>query len=157
MKISPIAAKLSSFYDMYFVIKYFMNSFDCNFSSGIYGIATIEQIKEGKHMYRALEAHFSMYLALKKLYKKFIDDHLEIEKDLREAVIDAVSNLSEYSKENKGIIRHNHQDVLNVMKSTNFSVLQDDLDKSLDNQAKFYLIYMDLFERILLFFCATRE
>ena len=134
-----------------------MNSFDCNFSSGIYGIATIEQIKEGKHMYRALEAHFSMYLALKKLYKKFIDDHLEIEKDLREAVIDAVSNLSEYSKENKDIIRHNHQDVLNVMKSTNFSVLQDDLDKSLDNQAKFYLIYMDLFERILLFFCATRE
>ena len=142
---------------MYFVIKYFMNSFDCNFSSGIYGIATIEQIKEGKHMYRALEAHFSMYLALKKLYKKFIDDHLEIEKDLREAVIDALSSVPEYSKENKDIIRHNHQDVLNVMKSTNFSVLQDDLDKSLDNQAKFYLIYMDLFERILLFFCATRE
>ena len=59
-----------------------MNSFDCNFSSGIYGIATIEQIK--RKQYRALEAHFSMYLALKKLYmKKLIDDHLEIEKDLR--------------------------------------------------------------------------
>ena len=99
-----------------------------------------------------------MYLALKKLYmKKFIDDHLEIEKDLREAVIDAVSNVLEYSKENKYIIRHNHQDVLNVMKSTNFSVLQDDLDKSLENQAKFYLIYMNLFERILLFIRATRE
>ena len=98
-----------------------MNSFDCNFSSGIYGIATIEQIKEGKHMYRALEAHFSMYLALKKLcMKKFIDHHLEIEKDLREAVIDAVSNVPEYSKENKDIIRHNHQDVLDVMKSINF-------------------------------------
>ena len=135
-----------------------MNSFDCNFSSGIYGIATIEQIKEGKHMYRALEAHFSMYLALKKLYmKKFIDDHLETEKDFREAVIDALSNVPEYSKENKDIIRHNHQDVLNVMKSTNFSVLQDDLDKSLENQAKFYLIYMNLFERILLFISATRE
>ena len=135
-----------------------MNSFDCNFSSGIYGIATIEQIKEGKHMYRALEAHFSMYLALKKLYmKKFIDDHLGIEKDLREAVIDAVSNVPEYSKENKDIIRHNHQDVLDVMKSINFSVLQDGFDESLDNQAKFYLIYMNLFERILLFIRATRE
>ena len=89
--------------------------------------------------------------------KKFIDDHPEIEKDLREAVIDAVSNVPEYSKENKYIIRHNHQDVLNVMKSTNFSVLQDDLDKSLENQAKFYLIYMNLFERILLFIRATRE
>ena len=84
-----------------------MNSFDCNFSSGIYGIPTIEQIKEGKHLYRALEAHFSMYLALKKLYmKKFIDDYREIEKDLREAVIDAVSNVPEYSKENKDTIRH---------------------------------------------------
>ena len=71
-----------------------MNSFDCNFSSGIYGIATIEQIKEGKHIYRALDAHFSMYLALKKLYmEKFIDDHLEIEKGLRETVIEAVSNV----------------------------------------------------------------
>ena len=85
-----------------------MNSFYCNFSSGIYGIATIEQIKEGKYMYRALETHFSMYLALKKLYmKKFIDDHLE--KGFREAVIDAVSNLPEYSKENKDIIRHNNK------------------------------------------------
>ena len=99
-----------------------------------------------------------MYLALKKLYmKKFIDDHLETEKDFREAAIDALSNVPEYSKENKDIIRHNHQDVLDVMKSINFSVLQDDFDKSLDNQAKFYLIYMNLFERILLFIRATIE
>ena len=135
-----------------------MNSFDCNFSAVIYGIATIEQIKDGKHMYRVLEAHFSMYLALKKLYmKKFIDDHLEIGKDLREAVIDAVSNVPEYSKENKDIIMHNHQDVLDVMKSINFSVLQDGFDEPQDNQPKFYLIYMNLFERILLFIRATRE
>ena len=126
-----------------------MNSFDCNFSSVIYGIATIEQIKDGKHMYRVLEAHFSMYLALKKLYmKKFIDDHLEIGKDLREAVLDAVSSVP---------VMHNHQDVLDVMKSINFSVLQDGFDESLDNQAKFYLIYMNLFERIPLFIRATRE
>ena len=97
-----------------------------------------------------------MYLALKKLYmKKFIDDHLE--KDFREAVIDAVSNLPEYSKENKDIIRHNNQDVLDVMKSINFSILQDDFDRPLDNQAKFYLISMNFFERILLFIRATRE
>ena len=62
-----------------------------------------------------------MYLALKKLYmKKFIDNHLEIEKDLREVVIDAASNVLEYSKGNKDIIRHNHQDVLDVMKSIIF-------------------------------------
>ena len=65
--------------------------------------------------------------------------------------------MAEYSKENKDIIRHNHQDVLDVMKSINFAVLQDDFDKSLDNHGKFYLIYMNLFERILLFIRATRE
>ena len=134
-----------------------MNSFNCSFSSGIYGIATIEQIKEGKHMYRALEGHVSMYVALKKLYiKKFIEDHLEIEKDLITAFIDAVSNAPEYSKGNKNIIRHNYQDVLDFMKSINFSVLQDHFDKCLENQVKFYQIYMNLFERILLFIRATR-
>ena len=35
------------------------------------------------------------------------------------------------------------------MKSINFSILQDDFCKSLDNQAKFYPIYVNLFERIL--------
>ena len=88
-------------------------------------------------MYRTPEAHFCMYLALTKLYmKKFIDDHLEIEKDSREATIDALSNVHEYSKENKDIIRYNHQDVLDIIKSINFSILQGDFDKSLDNPGK---------------------
>ena len=57
---------------------------------GMYGIPTIGQIKDGKHMYRSIEAHFSLYLALHKLYiSKFVDDNQEIEKELREAVMNA--------------------------------------------------------------------
>ena len=59
---------------------------------GIYGITTIGQITDGKHMYRALEAHFSLYLALYKLYmSKFVDNNQEIEKELREAVMNTIS------------------------------------------------------------------
>ena len=89
-------------------------------------------------MYRALEAHFSLYLALNKLYmKKFVDDHQRIEKDLKEAVIYTMSNVPEYAKENKEIIRHKHQDFLDGI---NFAGLQDDFDKSLNSKTKFYRI-----------------
>ena len=109
-------------------------------------------------MYRALEAHFSLYLALNKLYmRKFVDDLQEIEKDLKEAVVYAISSVPEYAKKNKEITRHNHQDLLDGMNSINFAGLQDDFNKSLNNQAKFYRIYMNLFETILLFIRATRE
>ena len=36
---------------------------DLNFEeAGIYGPSTLRQIKEGKHLYRSLEAHFVLYL-----------------------------------------------------------------------------------------------
>ena len=47
--------------------------------AGIYGLTTIGQIKDGKHMYRALEAHFSLYIALNKMYlNRFINEHPHI-------------------------------------------------------------------------------
>ena len=55
--------------------------------TGIYGSTTMGQIKDGKHMYRALEAHFTLYLALHKSYvQALVDDNPIIEKDLREGV-----------------------------------------------------------------------
>ena len=71
---------------------------------GIYGIATTGQIKDGKDMYRTLEAHFSLYLALYKLYmSKFVDNNQEIEKKLREAVVNAISDFSDYTKEKNNV------------------------------------------------------
>ena len=53
--------------------------------------ATIVQIKDGKHMYRELEAHFSLYLVFYKLHMtRFIDDNQEIVKELKEVVINSI-------------------------------------------------------------------
>ena len=76
---------------------------------------------------------------------------------MKEAVIYAISNVPQYAKVNKKIIRHNRQDLPHGIKLINFAGLQDDFDKSLNNQAKFCWIYMNLFETILLFIRATRE
>ena len=45
---------------------------------------TIDQIKDGKHLYRCLGAYFAMYLTLYRCYiLAFIDSNQEIEKELR--------------------------------------------------------------------------
>ena len=50
-------------------------------------------------MYNALD-HFSLYLALFKLYmSKVLDDNQEIEKGLRKVVMNAISDISDYIKE----------------------------------------------------------
>ena len=50
--------------------------------SGIYGQATIEQIKSGKHMKRSIELYFTLYTALFQLHlEKVLEMNPEIEKD----------------------------------------------------------------------------
>ena len=45
---------------------------------------TIDQIKDGKHLYRCLGAYFAMYLTLYRCYiLAFIDSNQEIEKELK--------------------------------------------------------------------------
>ena len=83
---------------------------------GIYGLATIGQIKEGKHMYRALEAHFSL---------------------LKEAVIDTITTIPKYERGNRDLIRQNHQNLLDSMKSINVVELQKQFTDYLKNYSRF--------------------
>lgn len=54
-------------------------------------LGTTGQIKDGKRMYRALEAHFSHSLAFYKCFiTRFSKDYQEIEKKLKEAAMDAI-------------------------------------------------------------------
>ena len=72
------------------------------FLKGIYGLATIGQIRDDKLMSRPLDALFSLCLAFYKLYiAKFIYDNQEFVKELKEGVINAISDLSDYLKEKK--------------------------------------------------------
>ena len=61
----------------------------CFEEAGIYGNATLSRIKEGKHLYRALEAHFVLYLALHKLYiSKMLELNPLLSKNFLEKLFD---------------------------------------------------------------------
>ena len=63
-------------------------------------------------MYRALEAYFSLYLAFYKLdMTTFIDDKQEVVKGLKEAVMNAISDVSNYVKEKKTIMSYIYTNV----------------------------------------------
>ena len=90
------------------------------FFIGIYGIATNGQIKDGKHMYKALEAHFSLYLAFYKLYmSRFIDDNQVIKKQLKKAVMNVISDVPDYVKEKKDHAKHKNKYLLDAMQYIN--------------------------------------
>ena len=81
------------------------------------------QIKDGKQMCRALEAHFALYLALYKLCISYISEKNQvIERELKEAVIEVITEVREYQMSNKDIKR-NHQNVLLSNGNINFEAL----------------------------------
>lgn len=50
------------------------------------------QIKDGKHMYRAIEAHLTLYLSLYKIYiEELVENNMA--KDLREGITTAVTDV----------------------------------------------------------------
>ena len=88
----------------------------------MYGLATIGQIKGGKHMYRKMEAHFSLFLTFYKLHMtRLIYNNQEFVKELKESVMNAISDLSEYVKEKKDPVKHSHEYLLADMRSTKFT------------------------------------
>ena len=92
-----------------------------------------------------MEAHFSLYLALCKLYmSKFVDDNQEIEKELRVAVMNAISDVFDHTKEKNDVVKQKHTSLLETLKNIGFDTLQNMFDVSLNNQARFYRIYMKL-------------
>ena len=133
-------------------------TFTILFFSEMYGLVTVGQVKDGKHLHRALEAHFFLYLSFYKMYiGMFIDRHQAIESEIKAVVVKSILGISEYSNEQEEKIKQNHENVRHLMKEMNLSELQSQFDLSLSNQAKFYRDYMDLFAVILLFIRTSRE
>ena len=76
----------------------------------IYGSTTVEQIKDGHHLYRCFEGHQILYLSLFKEYVvSLIDSHPLIEKDLREGIINRITAIENYKQESKERLIENHQ------------------------------------------------
>ena len=106
----------------------------------IYGSTTIEQIKDGHHLYRCMEAHQMLYLSIFQIYvSSLLESCPEIEKDLREGIIDGISIVENHKKESKEDLVKNHEALINLLSSTKFVELQSRFNKSLANRGKFLL------------------
>ena len=114
------------------------------------------QIKDSKHLYRALEAHTVLYLSLYKIYiETLIDNNILVEKDIREGVIDAINELD--PKLTKDEVVANHEKVKNLLEKINYNTLKSDFDATFHNQPKFYKNYMEMFELLLTFIKVSRQ
>ena len=82
----------------------------------IYGSKTIEQIKDGHHLYRCSEGHQILYSSLfKKYVVSLIDSHPLIEKELRESIINAITIIKNQKEECKENLRENHQKLIELI------------------------------------------
>ena len=71
--------------------------------------------------------------------------------------MNAISDASDYIKEKNDVVKQNHNSHLETLKNIGFDTLKTYLMYLCENQARFYSIYMKLFESNLLFMSTTRE
>ena len=122
--------------------------------AGIYEPAIVCQIKEGKHLYSSLEAHFVLYLTLyQKCISKMLEKHPDIHQRLKK-IIDT-STTAKINENSTLEIKETHNKIKPVLLSVNFRKLQPNFEESLKNQARFFRNHMKDFEHLLLFLRAT--
>ena len=80
-----------------------------------------------------------------------------IEKELREAVITAITGLTHYRNAEKVELIKIHESLVAILQSLNFQEIQNNFDASLNHEAQFLRIFMRMFEYLLLFIRATRQ
>ena len=104
--------------------------------AGIYGPATLCQIKEGKQLYHSLEAHFVLYLTLYQKYiTKMLEKHPDIYQHLKE-IIDTSTTAT--MNENSSLeIKETHNKIKSILLSVNFRTLQSNFDELLKNRYSF--------------------
>ena len=104
--------------------------------AGIYGPATLCQIKEGKQLYHSLEAHFFLYLTLYQKYiTKMLEKHPDIYQHLKE-IIDTSTTAT--MNENSSLeIKETHNKIKSILLSVNFRTLQSNFDELLKNRYSF--------------------
>ena len=116
------------------------------------------QIKDGKHMYRALEAHMILYLTLYKNYvQNLVEGNIVAEKDLRETITAFITNFQNYGIQEKDKLRSNKRDVLEVFKTTDLHSMQKEFYDQLKFQAQFYCNFVSMFETLPLLIRASRQ
>ena len=126
--------------------------------ANIYGPATMEQIKSGKHMKRSVEAFTTMYTALFHLYvQQIMNGNPLLEKEVREQLIESVNNTENFLSRDSSQLIANHDHLQEFLDSINFLEVQTRFDSSLQNVGKFLRNFMKMVENLMLFIRASRE
>ena len=129
--------------------------------AGIYSPTTVSQILNGKHMYRALEAHTVTLLALYDLYfQSFLSTEPEerayLQESsllLREAYQEDINGNTEAERNLRDIL----QNTLTMMESRDMTKKMEQFQLSANKIQRFILNYMKQFETTLLFIRSTRQ
>lgn len=127
--------------------------------TGIYGPATLEQIKSGKHMKRSFEAFHTLYTALSNIYiQEFLSSHPLLEKELREGLTEAITTVENLSFEDSSSIRENHETFLQLLLvQIDYFNERINFEQGFVNQGKFLHNFMKMFENLFLFVRASRQ
>ena len=86
-----------------------------------------------------------------------MESNIVVEKDLRETIAAAITNLQNDGIQENYKLRRNNRDVLEVLKITDFHGIQNEFDDRMKFQAQFYRNYMSMFGTLLLFIRASRQ
>ena len=102
--------------------------------SGIYGPTTLNQILQGKHMKRSIEAYLCLYLALFKLY---INHLFEQNKHVQDSVPPLVSSFARsFETKEKETIFEEYSRILQVINDEKLFKCIQTFDKQLKGRAK---------------------
>ena len=122
--------------------------------AGVYGPTTLGQIIDGKHYKRGMEAHASMYLAIKTLLLKEAvkdDEWNQICNDLSDLTVPELKNVTHDE------ISDVHEQLKTLISKSEVQSKIDCLKGSLQFQSKFFYQYLQMFEAILMFILASRQ
>ena len=115
--------------------------------SEIYGENTLKQILGGKYMKMSAEAHTTLYLALSRV---FVNDWHNRSPDSKHIIENLQKCLSDDLKEHA-------DDLKKIFKENRILETLEKFRNALENQGKFHINYMKIFEVILLFIRVSRE
>ena len=89
-------------------------------------------------MKRAVEAFQSLYTVLFHLYlKEFLQENPLIEKEVREEIVEVVTNMGNYHQQDQDHLVENHMKFLHRLDTIGFDQEQSQFDKKLNNVAKY--------------------
>ena len=124
--------------------------------AGMYSPTTVRQIIEGKHLYRAMEAHMvtliTLYsLLLPALWYNGIEGKTEVEKAASEV------NLSAKNATDRTLLQESHVSLVGTLEKVDFVTNLNSIDEHLRGMHCFLRNYMRQFECILRHIRASRQ